>query len=234
MSLLTLEHVSRRHRQGSREHLVLHDVSFSVEEGELVAVLGPRHSGRSTLLRVAAGIEPPDSGAVHFAGRELAGGEALGGGIGFCRTLPRDGEDDTALDGLMVGQLARGVPASAARERAWSALERAGAARCAARQAHELDSHEAVRVAIARSLTLAPALLVTDEPTGGVDPLERDPILRLLRSLAEEGLAILMSTGDATALAGCDRALALSEGALRGETAPELAPVVPLRRAANA
>jgi ABC-type sugar transport system ATPase subunit len=75
---------------------------------------------------------------------------------------------------------------------------------------------------------------VIDEPTSSVELLERDPILSLLRSLADEGIAVLMSTGDATALSGSDRALSLSEGELRGETSPELAPVVALRRLASA
>jgi ABC-type sugar transport system ATPase subunit len=235
MTLLALERVSRRYRHGSREHVVLRDVSLRLDPGELVAVLGPRHSGRSTLLRVAAGIEPPDAGRVRFAGRELtAGGDALGDGIGFCRRAPHGGEGQTVLDELMVGQLARGVPPRVARTRAWTALERTGAAECAAHGSHELDSGEAVRVTLARALALEPSLLVIDEPTGSVELLERDPILSLLRSLADEGIAVLMSTGDATALSGSDRALSLSEGELRGETSPELAPVVALRRLASA
>ena len=73
-----------------------------------------------------------------------------------------------------------------------------------------------MRVALARALALEPSLLVIDEPTRGVDLLERDAILALLRSLADEGIAVLISTGEATALAGADRALSLADGELRG------------------
>jgi energy-coupling factor transporter ATP-binding protein EcfA2 len=235
MTLLELDRVSLRYRHGPHERVVLDDVSLQVERGELVAIWGLRRSGRSTLLRVAAGIEPPDSGVVRFAGRDLAasaGGE-LGGGIGYCRLAERGSEAREVLDELTVGQLARGVPQAKARELACAALERVGASDCTARGVHELDGAEAVRVALARALALEPSLLVIDEPTKGVDLLERDKILVLLRSLADVGIAVLMSSGEATALAGADRALSLSAGRLRGSQGPELAEVLPLRREAG-
>jgi energy-coupling factor transporter ATP-binding protein EcfA2 len=242
MTLLALERVSRRHRRGAHEVVVLRDVSLHVDAGELVSIWGVRRSGRSTLLRVAAGIEPPDTGVVRFAGRELAGGDgrALGGGIGYCRRAPGEGAGRDVLDELLVAQLARGIPQSPARSRAFAALARVGAEDCAARAMRELDTAETVRVMLARALVLGPSLLVLDEPTAGVDLLARDGILALLRSLADEGIAVLSSTADATALAGSDRALSLTEGELRGSSAPvpepalELAQVLPLRRRASA
>ncbi len=233
MTLLSLEHVGRRYRRGAHEHPVLRDVSLELDGGELVAVWGMRRSGRSTLLRLAAGIEPPDAGVVRFEGRDLAasGGGALGGGIGYCRRALGQAEARRVLDELMVAQMARGIPQSSARSRALGALARAGAERCGAETLRELDSAETVRVMIARALVLGPSLLVLDEPTSGVDLLERDGILSLLRSLADEGIAVLVSTGEATELAGADRALSLAGGELRGSAAPELAPVLPLRRA---
>jgi ABC-type sugar transport system ATPase subunit len=96
-----------------------------------------------------------------------------------------------------------------------------------------LDVGESVRVAIARTLALEPALLVIDEPIKGVDLLERDGILALLRSLADEGIGVLASTGESTGLAGADRGLVISEGELRGAPPAELATVLPLRRPAG-
>ncbi len=236
MTLLALEHVGRRHGGGAGECTVLRDVSLEVDAGELVAVWGLRRSGRSTLLRVAAGIEPADTGVVRFAGRELSedGCETLGSGIGYCRRGFVGAEGRDVLDELMAGQLARGVPASAARVRARSALEQAGVEHCAARELRELDSAEAVRVSLARALALEPSLLVIDEPIKGVDLLERDRVLALLRSLADKGIAVLMSAGESTELAGSHRALSLSGGELHGSLRPELATVVPLRRQASA
>jgi ABC-type multidrug transport system ATPase subunit len=234
MSLLELARVSRRYRSGAHERVVLDGVSLQIEPGELLAVWGLRRSGRSTLLRIAAGIEPPDAGAVRFQGRDLARHPALGSGIGYCRPGHGDGDARVVLDELVAGQLARGVPRPAAEPRAFAALERAGASDCAGRARRELDGGERARVAIARALTLRPRLLVIDEPTKGVDLLQRDAILALLRSLADEdGLALLVSAGEATALSGADRALSLSGGELRGNLSPELAEVVPLRLAAQ-
>jgi energy-coupling factor transporter ATP-binding protein EcfA2 len=178
----------------------------------------------------------PDSGVVRFAGRNLAGdgGYALGGEIGYCRRVSGDAGGRVVLDELMVTQLARGIPRLPARTRSLVALERVGAEQCGARLLRELDGAEAARLTVARALVLEPSLLVLDEPTAGVDLLERDGILTLLRSLADEGIAALVSTGDAAGLSGADRALSLTEGELHGSSTPELATVLPLRRQASA
>lgn len=236
MSLLDLDRVCRRQRQGAHRHSVLREICLQVHAGELVAIWGARRSGRTTLLRVAAGVEPIDGGAVRFDGAEISGrgGEMLGNGIGFCQRTLRGAEAHGVLEQLMVGQLARGIPARIARGRAAEALERVAAGHCAARELQGLDAGDQMRVALARALVLAPSLLVIDEPVKGVDLLQRDEILALLRSLADEGIAVLISAGETTALAGADRALSLADGELRGSLAPELAQVLPLplRRAA--
>lgn len=235
MSLLVLEHVSKCHRAGLREHVVLRDVSLELDSGELAVVWGMRRSGRSTLLRIAAGVESPDAGRVRFEGYALEdrGRSVMGEGIGYCRRsfAPTDGP--LVFDHVMVCLLARGVPCARAKARAHLALERAGAEPLAGLAPGDLDSAEAVRVAIARALVLGPRLLVIDEPTKGIDLLQRDEILLLLRSLTDDGLAVLASTGEGTGLSGAHRPLSLGDGALRGELAPGLAPVVPLRRTAE-
>jgi ABC-type multidrug transport system ATPase subunit len=235
MSLLALEGVSKRYSGPFREDVVLREVSLEIQAGEFVVVWGLRGSGRSTLLRVAAGIEPPDSGTVRFEGRDLAehGENLLGGAVGYCERTFRSAEGQGVLEQVTVGLLARGVPPRQARSRAQHTLKRVCAQQDPARRLDTLDAGECVRVALARTLALEPALLVIDEPTRGVDLLERDGILTLLRSLADEGLAVLASTAESTGLQGADRALALSEGQLRGSPPAELATVLPLRRPAG-
>jgi ABC-type lipoprotein export system ATPase subunit len=236
MSLLALDGVGKRYNVGLRERVVLREVSLELEAGELAVVWGLRRSGRSTLLRLAAGIEAPDNGGVTFDGRNLAdhSEDVLGSGIGYCQTAFRSAEGKSVLDEVVLGLLARGVPPLAARTRARGALERAGATSCAGLRLGELDGAEAVRVALSRTLALEPRLIVIDEPTKGVDMLERDGILLLLRSLADEGIAVLATTGESSGLSGADRALALGNGKLGSSPIPELAPVLPLRRAAKA
>jgi ABC-type multidrug transport system ATPase subunit len=235
MSLLELDGVGKRYGGPAREQCVLSEVSLTLETGELVVVWGLKGSGRSTLLRVAAGIEAPDSGTVRFEGRNLADDveDLLGGGIGFCERTFRCAEGQGVLEQVMVGLLAGGVPPRDARTRAHHALARVEAKRAAAQRLAALDEGESVRVAIARTLALEPALLVIDEPTRGVDLLERDGILALLRSLADDGIAVLASSTESTDLAGADRVLVISEGELRGAPPAELATVLPLRRPAG-
>lgn len=235
MTLLSLEQVGRRHRHGAHEHILLFDVSLEVHSGELVAIWGPRRCGRSTLLRVAAGIEAPDAGVVRFRGRPLRDGpDELGAGIGYARRGVRGGGVRGVLDELVMAEMARGVTRAQARAQALTMLGRVGATESAAFAPEDLDGAEAVRVALARALMPGPSLLLVDDPIRGVDLIQRDEILMLLRCLADEGLGVLMATDDATGLSGTDRALSLSGGVLRGERTPELASVVPLRRRAGA
>ena len=160
MSLLELEHVSKRYGRRPGERVALRDVSLQIEPGELVAVLGRRRSGRSTLLRVAAGVEVPDEGVVRFAGHNLAAGSAdVGdGGVGYCQRSLRPGEGRLVLDQIIVRLLARGASPSNAASQAHSALVRAGAERFAGIEPADLDGAEAVRVAIAESARRQPTV----------------------------------------------------------------------------
>jgi ABC-type sugar transport system ATPase subunit len=230
MNLLQLENVAKRYSNGA--FVALDDVSMSMEPGEMVTVWGERRSGRSTLLRIAAGIEAPDSGLVRFAGQDLScmRGKVVGSEISFCRTKFRREAGSTVLAQLLASQFARRVSRTVALSQASRALERVGAERCARVSVADLKGDEVVRVAIARALTSDPRLLVIDEPTIGVGVLERDGILALLRSIADEGVAVLTSTGEGPGVMGADRVLSLDAGRLRGELTPELAPVEELAR----
>jgi ABC-type lipoprotein export system ATPase subunit len=231
-SLLALEHVSKRYREGRRERIVLDDVCLEVRDGELVVVYGARRSGRTTLLRTAAGLETPDGGSVRFQGLDLAehGQRALGVGIGYVHKGLRGSEEQGVLEHVFAPLLARGARVGQARDGGRAALARAGAQHCAAAAVGELRAGETIRVVLARALVLSPALLVVDEPAAAVELSERDGILALLRELAAEGTAVLACTGEPTELAGAHRALTLGDGELRGPASPELAPVVALRR----
>lgn len=233
MSVLELRRVARRYRDDQLERVVLRDVSMRIERGELAVLWGLRGCGRSTLLRVAAGIEAPDDGVVLFEGQDLArhGEDLLGAGIGYCQKTLGSGSQ-LALEVVMVPLLAGGLAPTRARSRAREALERAGADGCAGLRVSALDTAETVRVALARVLAQEPRLLIVDDPVQGVDLLQRDDILALLRALADNGMAVLASSVDSTALSGADHTLALSEGELRGAPPRELAPVVALHRPA--
>jgi ABC-type multidrug transport system ATPase subunit len=228
VSLLELTHATKRFTSGQRETLALRDVSLELDAGECVAVYGLRRSGRTTLLRVAAGMLPLDDGEARFDGRDLArgAGRALGVEIGYCTPVFDHAHGGSVAEHVAVALLARGAGRMRARAGADAALARVGATACANLDPRELDVDELMRAGIARALVTDPRLLLLDEPTNGIDALERDGVLDLLRSLADGGAAVLMTVGET--VAGADRVLVLDGGRLRGATVPEQALVVPL------
>lgn len=230
MSLLSVENVSKRFRRGSRERVALRNVSLAIEPGELVVVLGPRKCGRSTLLRTAAGLERPDEGIVRFQGGSMSSArDVVGRRVVYCRASFSLMEGEHVVDQVAAALLAQGVSSGSAKREAEDALARTGVPECARMHPEELSGAERVRVAIARGLAPRPRMLVVDDPVAGVPSLHSDGILRLLRSIANDGLAVLMSTDDATCISGADRVFALDDGKLRIDVQAPQADVVPLR-----
>ena len=230
MSLLTLERVSKRYRRGRREVTALDDVSLAVAPGELVAIWGMPRSGRTTLLRIAAGLEQPDSGDVRFDGGALTDHEdGLAAGIGFVQLDLAGAGGESILDHVAMPLLARGTAHEVARVRAAMQLERVGAAAVARLQPRQLEPTERVRVALAQALVTRPRLLLVDDPTRHVDLLEREAVLLLVRSVADGDVAVLMTTGEAMGVSGVDRALTIGGGILRAESASKGGDVIPLR-----
>jgi len=231
MSLLTLENVTKRFSTGRREHIALRNVSLDIEPREVVAVWGLRRSGRTTLLRVAAGVETPDEGVVKFDGEDIARSRSsvLGSQVGYSNVQFMQSQGGTVVDQVAVGLLANGFPLDRARGRAYKVLARVDAGDCADLDPWLLDPAETARVGLARALVTNPRLLLVDDPTNGVDLMQRDPILSLIREVADEGVAVLMTVGDVVTIA--DRMLSIDDGELRGDTAPEHASVVPLHAA---
>jgi ABC-type ATPase involved in cell division len=233
MALLSVEDVSKRYRHGRREFLALRSVSIEVEERELAVVLGARKSGRSTLLRIAAGLERPDSGMARFAGRDLTRAHDLvGREIAYCHLgFPRV-EGEFVLDHVALPLLARRRGRRAARNAAERALERASVLDCAALEPRELNAGERLRVAIARGLAGSPRLLVADDVSASAGPTHSGEVLSLLASLVhEDGVSVLMSSDDATAVAGAERVYTLDGGRVRGEAQAPHAEVLALRPA---
>ncbi len=233
MSLLALQHVSKTYRRGRRELRALHDVSLEVGAGEIVGVWGRRFSGRTTLLRVAAGLEAPDDGRVRLDGIDVAEHPegSLRRRVAYCHTSFAPAHAELVVEHVAVPLLAVCTRMDRACTRAQAMLDRVGAGACAELRPHELAQGELVRVVLARALLQQPQLLLIDEPTSGVDVLERDDLLTTLRVIAkDEGVAVLLTASEAPGLAGADRAVSLSDGALHGNAVPHAAEVVPLKR----
>lgn len=233
MTLLTLEQVSKTYRRGRREVQALRGVSLDVSAGEIVGVWGPRFSGRTTLLRIAAGLEAPDSGRVLIGG--VATGEHPAGSlrrrVAYCHTSFAAANAELVVEHVAVPLLALGTRIDRACTRAQAMLDRVGAGAGAEMRPHELTQGELVRVVLARALLQQPQLLLIDEPTSGVDLLERDDLLTTLRVVAkDEHVAVVLTATETAGLAGADRVLALADGALHGDAVPQAADVVPFKR----
>jgi putative ABC transport system ATP-binding protein len=197
------------------------DVSMSVRERELVALLGPSGSGKTTLLLLVAGLLRADGGSVRFEGRDLgtlSKREALShrrtklGFVfqGFHLTAGLTAEENVALPLLL-----RGVAHGQAHRRARDALDEVGLARRFAHTPERLSGGEQQRVAIARALVGEPRLILADEATGSLDTETGDAVLDLLSALPRErGAAVILVTHDARATRHADRVLGMRDGRL--------------------
>ena len=217
---------------GRRPRIPLREVSLEIDAGELIGVWGPRSSGRTTLLRIAAGIVPPTAGSARFAGVDLARRSMLGkpNGIAYATTHFEPAIAGSVLAHVAAPLLGRGFSLLRAQTIAYQLLRRAHVAACATSPTAELDDLETFRVAVARALVTAPSLLLVDQAGDGPPPAHRrDELLKLLHSLAHyDEIAVMLTTDEPSGLAGVDRALALDRGRLRGTCST--ARVIPLRR----
>lgn len=218
--LLTLEHVAKTNWVGPYEKRTLVDVSLSLSDGDFVGVWGGHRAGKSTLLRIAAGLELPDSGVVRFDGADLSGlsrakrGDLRLGSIGLVRGEgPQSAEFDVA-DFVTLPLLAQHSRREA-RRRAMDVLRRVGIVECHAVKWRNLSDAERALVSLAHGLARGPRLLLADDPAGGLDTLQQAEVIGLLRTAAAEtGVAILMTASTMSALAGTHEAFTLGEGRL--------------------
>jgi len=219
MTLLALERVSKSHWRGRHEIVVLDAVSLEVEPGELVAIFGQRAAGKTTLLRIAAGIEAPDSGRVRFEGRELGSGRfrrltGIHPHIGWVGRQAPFASGMRMLDHVAL-PLLRVVAAEEAERRATRALKRVGAGDLASARWHELSDAERTLVTIAHALVRDPALLLADDPTSGLGIEERETVLGLLRAIAEEQhMAVLATVPEVPDALRSHRVMSLGDGEL--------------------
>ena len=233
MSLLALDRISMRYACGGRhERVTLRDVSLRVAPGELVTVAGGRRSGRTTLLRIAAGTIRPSAGTARFAGVDLAQRSMLGAPHGIAYAIPHFEPivGGSVLEQVAAPLLGHGLSMLRARIVAYRLLLRTAAASCASSPAVDLNPIETLHVSIARALVTAPSLLLVDQPPDAAAAAARDGrLLKLLRSIAHhDAIAIVLTSDESARLDGADRVLTLERGTLHGQRSSGR--VVPLRR----
>jgi putative ABC transport system ATP-binding protein len=217
-TLLTLQGVEREHVDGKGRVRVLGPVDLAVERGEFVAIMGPSGAGKSTLLAIAGTLDRPTRGRVCIDGVELASCSVRALArlrrrvVGFVFQDHNLVAGLTALENVRLPLELDGVRREAADGEAQEALERVGLGALAARFPATLSGGERQRVAIARAFVGPRLLLLADEPTGALDTLAGEQVLRHLRAACDRGRSAVLVTHNPRHAACADRVLYLVDG----------------------
>ena len=231
MKTLELRRVSKSYGQGTAEVHALREVSLTADEGAMVAVMGPSGSGKSTLLTIAGSLEEPDSGEVLVAGHALAGMSPNAKARLRRRTIGYVFQDFNLLSGLTAAENVAlpleldGLSARKARVAGLRALERLGLGERAAHYPDQLSGGERQRVAIARAMAGERTLLLADEPSGALDSVNGQAVMRLLHDACKnEGMTAVVVTHDEQLASWADRVVFLRDGRVTGQAAPAPGP----------
>ncbi len=220
--VLVLDGIAKTYNLGAvNEVKVLDDVSLSVNRGEVVAVIAPSGAGKSTLLHIAGLLDTADAGRVILGGEDMTGLSdrrrtgARRADIGFVYQFHHLLPEFSALENIVLPQLAAGVSDSAARTHARDLLDRVGVGHRADHRPGALSGGEQQRVAVCRALANRPKVLLADEPTGNLDPGTSDAVFAALMELVRTtGLSAVIATHNLELAARMDRTLRLKDGAL--------------------
>jgi putative ABC transport system ATP-binding protein len=224
-SALELRQVSKIYGFGPSEVHALSQVDLAVERDELVAVMGPSGSGKSTLLTIAGSLEDATSGQVLVDGTDLAAVSRSERAKMRRRSIGYVFQDFNLLPGLKAIENVTlpleldGVSSKAARAAALEALEELDVANHADRFPDELSGGERQRVAIARAIVGKRGLLLADEPTGALDSVNGEAVMRLLRGATHRGVAGVVVTHEAQLASWADRVVFLRDGHVVDQTA---------------
>jgi len=219
--VLRLRGVARSYESGERRLDVLRGIDLDVGAGEVVGLIGPSGSGKSSLLHAAGLLERPTAGQIIIEGRDCsklsdrARTRVRLGVIGFVYQFHHLLAEFSALDNVALPQMIAGQSRAAARRRAEGLLSQLGLAERLNHQPGQLSGGEQQRVAIARALANAPRVVLADEPTGNLDPHTSSAVFRNLFEVARgTGVAVVIATHNMELARYMDRVFALREGRL--------------------
>jgi putative ABC transport system ATP-binding protein len=230
MSVLELRNVSKVYGEGATEVDAISNIDLAVERGSLVAIMGPSGSGKSTLLTIAGSLEVPTTGDVMINGTNVVGMSRNDKARLRRRTIGYVFQDFNLLAGLTAVENVSlaleldGIPMKKARTQGMSVLDELGLADRAERFPDELSGGERQRVAIARAIVGERSLLLADEPSGALDSVNGEAVMRMILSACHGGVAALVVTHDAKLASWADRVVFLRDGKAVDETLPHQPP----------
>ncbi len=214
--------VSKTFRAGHRRVPALQNVSFRVRQGTVTGLIGPDGAGKTTLMRLAAGLMAPDSGTITILGKDAtAQSMAVQSSIGYMPQRFGLYEDLTVQENLDLYADLQGVPEPARPARYRDLIHMAGLAPFTARLAGQLSGGMKQKLGLACALVRQPPLLLLDEPTVGVDPLSRRELWSIVyRLVREQGTSVLLSTAYLDEAERCDEVVLLHDGQFLEQGAP--------------
>lgn len=221
--MMQLEEIAKTYQMEQVEVQALRGVSFSIEQGQMVAIMGPSGCGKTTLLSIMGCLDAPTSGSYYLDGIEVSNlsdselAEIRNRKIGFVFQTFNLLARTSALDNVRL-PLLYGGNGRDSEERARQALERVGMGSRATHSPAELSGGERQRVAIARALVNKPAIILADEPTGNLDSRSSRDILNILRELnSVEGITVVVVTHEQEIAGRAQRIIALRDGQIVDE-----------------
>jgi len=219
---LTVHQVSKSFHAGGRIIQALHEVSFAVRPGVVTGLIGPDAAGKTTLMRLAAGLLVPDTGSIAVLGFDAATQSlAVQGSIGYMPQRFGLYEDLSVQENLDLYADLQGIPEEARAERYSKLMHMAGLAPFTKRLAGQLSGGMKQKLGLACALVRQPSLLLLDEPTVGVDPLSRRELWDIVyRLVHEQGTSVLLSTAYLDEAERCDEVVLLHDGKLLDQGAP--------------
>ncbi len=198
--MITVRHISKIYKIDSVQTVALDDVSFKIDKGEFVAIMGPSGSGKSTLMHILGALDLPTKGEYILDGQSIKDltddqlAEIRNKKIGFVfqafNLLPRI----TALQNVMLPMRYAGIPQEEREKKAKKFLEMVGLGDRMYHTSNQLSGGQQQRVAIARSLVMNPAILLADEPTGNIASIQAEEIMAIFQKLNKKGHTIIMIT----------------------------------------
>ncbi len=230
MSMLELRQVSKSYGQGANEVDAISDIDLSVERGSLVAIMGPSGSGKSTLLTIAGSLEEPTTGEVSIDGVRLSGMSRNEKARLRRRSVGYVFQDFNLLAGLTAVENVSlpleldGTSMKKARAKGLAALEGLGLGDRAENYPDQLSGGERQRVAIARAVVGDRSLLLADEPSGALDSVNGEAVMRMILAACHGGVAAVVVTHDAKLASWADRVVFLRDGKAVDETLPPPTP----------
>lgn len=218
--MIDVSHLTKIYQMDTVKTVALDDVSFSIDKGEFVAIMGPSGSGKSTLMHILGALDKPTKGKYILDGENVEQlskdqlAEIRNKKIGFVfqsfNLLPRT----TALKNVALPMIYAGIPKNERLEKAKTLLTQVGLADRTEHTSSQLSGGQMQRVAIARAMAMNPSIILADEPTGNISSAQSDEIMKIFQTLQKQGHTIVMITHEPSVAAYAQRTIYMKDGKL--------------------